>query len=366
MKKKFPTLYSRTSTGAVQTWTIEVENDRYRTTYGQVDGKKTTTEWYQCYATNEDRANERTSIGQALFEAEAQWKKRTESGYYEDVKDIDKVAFIEPMLAKNYGDYKDDIVYPVYSQAKLDGIRCVVTKDTMQSRNGKMFKSAPHILEALRFFFKKYPNVRLDGELYCDKLNNDFNKICSLVKKSKPTKEDLTESADTIEYWVYDIVDATKTFSERSKFITEHLTEFDCIKIVETTKVHNAKELDKLYGEYVTVGYEGQMVRLDEEYEHKRSKTLLKRKEFETEEYKIVEIGEGEGNKTGMVGFAILETKDGDRFRSNVKGSHDFLTELWHNRKTLIGEQATVKYFNLTPGRNIPRFPYIIGIRNYE
>ena len=39
---KLPTLYSRTSTGATQTWTIEIDGGRYRTEYGQIDGKKTT------------------------------------------------------------------------------------------------------------------------------------------------------------------------------------------------------------------------------------------------------------------------------------------------------------------------------------
>lgn len=53
-----PTLYSRTNTGAVQTWTVEVSNDSYRTIHGQLNGKLQTTEWTQCYTTNEGRANE--------------------------------------------------------------------------------------------------------------------------------------------------------------------------------------------------------------------------------------------------------------------------------------------------------------------
>ena len=38
--KTLPTLYSRTNTGAIQEWTIEIDGDKYRTVYGQVDGKK--------------------------------------------------------------------------------------------------------------------------------------------------------------------------------------------------------------------------------------------------------------------------------------------------------------------------------------
>ena len=56
---QLPTLYSRTNTGAIQTWTVEVQGDSYRTIHGQLDGKLQTTEWTVCNTTNEGRANER-------------------------------------------------------------------------------------------------------------------------------------------------------------------------------------------------------------------------------------------------------------------------------------------------------------------
>ena len=68
---KLPTLYSRTSTGSVQEWTIEVENGAYRTHHGKVGGKIVTTEWTSTEATNVGRANERDVEAQALFEAQA-------------------------------------------------------------------------------------------------------------------------------------------------------------------------------------------------------------------------------------------------------------------------------------------------------
>ena len=48
-------------------------------------------------------------------------------------------------------------------------------------------------------------------------------------------------------------------------------------------------------------GYEGQMIRKDAPYECKRSKNLLKRKEFITEEFKVVKVVEGQGAWTGYV-----------------------------------------------------------------
>jgi len=219
---KLPMLFARTNTGAIQTWTIEVDGNKYRTHYGQLDGAIQITEWTLCVGKNTGKKNATSNEDQAVKEAKATWKKKKESGYFEKITDIDGVSFTEPMLAKNYDDYKDDLKYPVYSQPKLDGIRCVVKKDGMWSRNGKPIVSAPHVLVALKDFFVKFPNAILDGELYADKFANDFNAICSLVKKTKPTPEDLTESAKNIQYWVYDWI-VQKTFSDRNADITTYL-----------------------------------------------------------------------------------------------------------------------------------------------
>ena len=104
-----PTLYARTATGAIQQWNIEYENDHYRTIYGQVGGKLIITEWTTVKATNVGRANERGISDQASFAANAVWTKKKASGYWEDIKGIDKIAFIEPMLAQNFKDREDEI-----------------------------------------------------------------------------------------------------------------------------------------------------------------------------------------------------------------------------------------------------------------
>ena len=360
---KLPTLYSRTSKGAVQVWSIQIEDDKYRTEFGQVDGKIQTTAWTNANTTNEGRANQRDQFEQARFEAEALWKKKKDSGYYESICDIDTIGFVEPMLAKNFDDYKDKIKFPVFSQPKLDGIRCVVTKDGMFSRNGKLINSCPHVRKELQYVFDQYPHMILDGELYCDKLNNDFNKICSLVKKTKPTEEDLLEAKNTIQYWLYDIVDTGLTFSERIQFISKLIKSIDTIRIVPTEIANNVDTLNNLYGYYIEEGFEGQMIRLNSTYENKRSKSLLKRKEFQDREYTILDVIEGEGNKAGMAGAMLFENELGIKFNSNIKGDRAYLKELLVNKAQYIGREATVKYFNLTPSNNLPRFPYVIKIR---
>ena len=121
----------------------------------------------------------------------------------------------------------------------------------------------------------------------------------------------------------------------------------------------------ELYGEYIEDGFEGQMLRLDKKYENKRSKNLMKHKSFVDDEFTILDIVEGEGNRTGTAGYMRFETADGKPFKSNVKGTFSEVTEMLKNKKKLIGKQATIKYFNLTPD-GIPRFPYVINIDRFE
>jgi DNA ligase-1 len=363
---KLPTIYKKTKTGKIQEWTIEVKGNQYRTISGHTDGEKIINEWTDCDVKNAGRSNSTTPEEQAIKEAEAKRKKKLESGYFESIKDINKTQYFEPMLAHKYGDY--DINFPVYSQPKLDGIRCVVTKDGMFSRNGKKIISAPHIRENLEKFFKDYPNAILDGELYCDKLANDFNKICSLVKKIKPTYEELQESADTIEYWIYDtaklgMINKNDFFFSRYEALRDALESniYKKIKIVTTLKINKQQELDEAYEMYMDQGYEGQMVRLNKEYENKRSKNLLKRKEFMDAEFVIEGIIEGEGNRKGTAGFMVFKNKHGKTFKSNIKGDFNYLTKVLKDKRKLIGKKATIKFFNYTPD-DVPRFPYVIAI----
>ena len=359
---KLETIYKSTKGGKVQEWTIEVVGNKYRTISGQTDGKKVTNEWTVVYGKNEGRANATTDKEQCMKEAVAKRTKKLESGYFENIKHIHKQQYFEPMLAAKWEDYKNKVEYPLYSQPKLDGIRCIVTKDGMFSRNGKPIISAPHIRKALDKLFKHEPDTILDGELYADKFANDFNAIVSLVKKTKPTDADLKQSEKNIEYHVYDIPSVDGTFKERCIELDEIALDFPkCVKQVETHIVNDESEVIEWYEDYVERGFEGQMLRVNDVYENKRSKFLLKHKSFVDEEYTIIDIVEGEGNRTGTAGYFVFETAEGKPFKSNVKGTWEETAEMLKNKKKLIGREATVKYFNLTPD-GIPRFPYVINI----
>jgi DNA ligase-1 len=358
---KLNTLYSRATNGKINEYVIEIEDNKYRTISGYTDGIKTTSEWKVCAAKSYCTAEE-----QAMKEATAMHRKKMETGSFENISDIDNETYFEPMLAHDWHKEKAKIKYPVYSQPKLDGIRCIVKKDGMWSRNGKKIISAPHIFKAMESLFINNPDLIFDGELYADKFANDFNAICSLVKKTKPTSEDLKASAEQIQYHIYDLPSHNTHFSIRIGALNK-LALPECCVVVLTDFVETGKELMELYEEYVNEGYEGQMIRLDKSYENKRSKSLLKHKSFIDEEYTILGVEEGIGNKTGMVGSFIFESKTGKRFNSSPKFNWEECQRMWNERNQLIGKSATVKYFNLTPD-GVPRFPYVIKIdrESYE
>ena len=389
---KLPTLYKKTTIGKTQTWEIEVSGNKFRTISGQADGKKITNNWTVCQGKNVGKKNATTGEEQALKEAEAKHKKKLEAGYHLNLKNISKKRFYEPMLAQDFknknrqSEVMADLqqvdggtVGTVFSQPKLDGIRCIAMREGLFTRTGKEITAVPHISEALEPFFKLYPNATLDGELYNHAYKDDFNKIIHLVRKQNLTDEHLSESAEMIQYHIYDapVIGNGKwartekdLYSDRTSkldasFVNLKLEKEDCLVIVPTVEIHGREQLDRCYEDYIEAGYEGQMVRLDGPYENKRSPKLLKRKEFVDEEYKILGYEEGEGNRAGTVKHFKFKNKDGKEFNSNVKGSFSYLTKLLEIADTLIGKDATIKYFNLTPD-GVPRFPYVIAIRDYE
>ena len=359
---KLSTLYKRAVNGKVSEYTIEVKNNCFRTITGYTDGVKTTSEWTCCEAKNVGKKNATTAEEQAIAEATAMHRKRIELGSFENIKDIDKPVYFKPMLANDYNDYKNKIQYPIYSQPKLDGVRCIVRADGMWSRNGKPIISAPHIFEALKSLFENDPHLILDGELYTDKSSIGFNEIISCVRKTKPTKDDLKTSAECIEYYIYDIPSVDLVYIKRYNTLLQ-MTLPSCCKLVQTSSLLFEKDINKYYKAYMEIGYEGQILRTNSLYENKRSKGLLKHKSFEDAEFEIKGIEEGKGKLAGKVGKLQFEI-NGKPFDSAVNGDHEYLEQLFITGN-LIGKKATVKYFELTED-GIPRFPKVIAIRDFE
>lgn len=361
------TLFKRSKNGRIQQWTIEVVQNGYRTKEGFIDGVQTWTNWTTCSPKNVGRSNQTTAIDQALKEGTSKIKKQKEKGWVERACDIDLNNVISPMLAHKWDDYRSWIINQEYiaSQPKLDGIRCIATKQGLFTRNGKKIVIAPHIIEEVNLILEKLPDdVFLDGELYNHKLKDDFNSITSIVRKQKINDINLLKSKKILQYHIYDIQYPNKTFDLRYELLKQLITDqFTSIVLVKTDfiKKEHIYQLDNLYAEYLNEGYEGQMIRSCEyNYENSRSKSLLKRKEFQDSEFTIIDIEEGKGNRSGMMGR--IKFKD---FDANACGNHAFFKEILKNKKYYIGKTATVKYQGFTPA-GIPRFPVVIKIDRFD
>ena len=362
------TLYKRDSNGKIREYNIEwtghgVSQPGYRTVAGIQGGKMVTSEWKYTEGKNIGKVNETTPSEQAEKEAIAKWEKKEEKEYFEYESEVDSYDKFKPMLAHDYTKRPQDTGF---SQPKLDGIRCIATKEGLFTRAGKEINTCGHIVHDLIEFFEEEPDIILDGELYNHELKADFNKITSLVRKVKPTPEEALECFEKVQYHIYDCYDKNNTdqiFSDRCFFIDEDSPDEDSLRFVETTLCETQEELDELYSDYTERGYEGQMVRNDTPYENKRSKNLLKRKEFITEEFNVVEVLEGQGNWAGYAKHFELELGDGRNFKSGVRGNQETLKELLEqeDKPTWV----TCRYFEKTPD-GIPRFPVVIDWGNGE
>lgn len=368
--KIYPTLYSRDSLGNVRVWWAEQEKDSYRMVSGLQNGEKVRSEWTFALGKNVGKKNETTQEDQATKEVESKYRDQKSTGYFENITDIDKQLYFAPMLAHKWENCKDDIDWSNgnYISPKMDGLRAILTKNGATSRNGKPLISFPHISEELKPLFDINPNFIFDGEIFCRSQN--FEKIISLAKKSKPTLEDLEESRQHIEYWIFDFPSVGGGFHSRYtqlvSLIENYLPNNRSIKICPHKLIKSPSEIEENLQSYIKDNFEGLMLNIyNGEYQSKRSKNILKYKLFEDLEAEIIDIIEGVGNRSGMFGYAKLKLDDGKEFDSNARGNEEMYKRVLLEKRRYIGKKAVVRYQNLTAA-GIPRFPVIIDFDRFD
>ena len=278
----------------------------------------------------------------------------------------------KPMLAYPASAKPIDYSKPTFIQPKLDGVRCVIQMEGFQvkaySRTGKEWKNIEHILEQLVPFFSKYPHVILDGELYNHDLRDNFEKIISLVRKTKPTDEDRLEASKLTQFHCYDIIDEKLPFDQRIEFVTEALMLLgDSIYTVDTVQVDGETGAKIMHKTYLKRGYEGSIVRTNDTYACKRSHNLRKFKDFSDAEALIIGYQPGKGKREGTLGKFVMQDDDGNVFGCPPGKGYNYkdLTIMLANIHEYMGQIATFTYFERTKA-NSYRHPLFKCIRNYE
>ena len=260
----------------------------------------------------------------------------------------------KPMLAYKFNNKKVNWAEPVYIQPKLDGVRCLITKDGAYSRTGKQFKNLAHIELALIPFFKKQPNIILDGELYNHKLRNDFEKIISLVRKQKPTADDRLDAQHLVQFHCYDWFFPNDKYNLVYKYRMDQLNVSDIydaqIKHVQANRIHNYEDAKLFHVDMLDKGYEGSIIRLNGLYKHGRSYDLMKFKDFSDAEATIIGYEEGKGKRQGTLGKFLMQDDEGNEFGCPPgKGfTYKDLANMLLNIHDYIGQRATFTYFQRT------------------
>jgi DNA ligase-1 len=278
----------------------------------------------------------------------------------------------KPMLAYPVSDKPIDYTKPVFIQPKLDGVRCLIQYDagkvTAYSRTGKEWKNIYHILRELVPFFKKYPDVILDGELYNHAFKDDFESIISMVRKQKPTMQDRLKSADNVQFHCYDIVDEKLPYDQRNEFINKSLMLLgDSVYIVETLQCFVESDAKIIHEQNLEDGYEGSIVRTNDTYQCKRSHALRKFKDFSDAEATIIGYLDGKGKRTGTLGKFIMMDDNGVEFGCPPGKGYNYkqLATILENIGDYIGQRATFTFFERTKAGSY-RHPLFKCIRNYE
>jgi len=278
----------------------------------------------------------------------------------------------KPMLAYPVSDKPIDYDNKISMQPKLDGVRCLIQYDkklgvTAWSRTGKQWQNIHHITSSLEKWFQSNQTTVLDGELYNHDLRDDFEQIISLVRRKNPDDIDMLESRDMVQFHCYDIIHPEGgDFKNRNLFINCCVGQSSpYVHIVPTRSCSSETIAKMIHQQNLDAGYEGSILRTNDEYHQKRSHSLRKFKDFHDTEAKLTSWVEGKGKRKGTIGKFMAIDTDGNEFGMPVMDKFDYLQKNFKKMQGWVGKTATFTYFERTKAGSY-RHPLFKCIRNYE
>jgi hypothetical protein len=222
------------------------------------------------------------------------------------------------------------------------------------SSYGNEFK-LPHITAAL--VQQNLQGVRLDGELYIH--GEPFETIHSIASASR---KELHPRSEEMQFHIFDFKLARP---QHERLIYLYQRSFrPPLHFVDTQLLISGPWEEKVM-EYIDLGYEGIILRgYSADYTETRTPFLLKFKPREEDHYRILDVAEGEGWCTNMLGSFIVAGDDGTPFSV---GSGKLLTKanrkaLWESRHTLPGKLLLVKHEPMKTRRGFPKCAVAISV----
>lgn len=267
------------------------------------------------------------------------------------------------------------VIYPCLVQPKLDGVRVIALTNpedkTVEyySRNGKKFENFGCFDKELLLMSGKACKM-FDGEVVGPK-GDDFRGIMEQVRR----KYDVAPTG--LSFYLFDWMpidqfvkqnaslkqqERTDSLDESESALCNQINMQRRVWIINGRICKNEAEVMRFYDTCVQQdGFEGVIIKdIKGEYDFKRSDVWIKMKPDVTEDYKVVDIQEGEGKYKGLLGAIIIDVNG---VKVNVgSGFKDSERISYESSQILIGKTVEVKYDAKTPDGSL-RFPRFIKLR---
>lgn len=248
-----------------------------------------------------------------------------------------------PMLAQKFRDAKNVSTEGAVIQKKLDGHRCLVTchegEIIAYSRHGKPIETITHILAALKGRLPE--GCTIDGELYVH--GYKLQTLGSWIKRHQPSTLHLNLVC-------YDMIDSSR-YVDRHANLTELLDGVSTgmpgsIMVLPYHPYVDGEHLMEYFRIVRKQNFEGLMMRLDGSgYEAgKRSKSLLKVKEWEDCEVTVIDI---QPSKTGWA-RCLTVTDSGKEVWVSAPGTVPEKEEVLKNADKYMGKKLTIEFAHYT------------------
>lgn len=354
---QLPSLYSKTSKGKLNIWTIRTVGAVICTEWGESGGALQTNS-VKVTGKNIGRSNETTPEKQASLEAKAKWESKKLKKYYESPEEAMNTLNIKPMRAYILDENREKKIPwsgGVTIQPKFNGVRCMAYNRPdgsvrLMSRGGKDY-ICPTIAQELGGIIPK--DYCVDGELYIH--GTSLQTIRHLIADESPE----------MQFHVYDFtklpVDDTE-WKERLWNLRTwvHSNPREHIKLSSEASVSNMDAVKMCHDKLVAQGYEGVMLRTPTgKYKLAgKSTDLLKYKLMVDEEFRVVGVGQGRDE----VPVYVCIQEEGLTFDVRPKGTKDERKRLLAEGDLRIGQLLTVQYQERSD-ENKPLFPVGISFR---
>lgn len=235
-----------------------------------------------------------------------------------------------------------------WASEKLDGVRAYWDGRQLISRQGNVF-------DAPAWFTAGFPRQALDGELWIGR--GQFEVVASAVQKQQAVDSEWRR----VGYWVFELPHGEGSFSERLlrlQALVDNAGSPYLHRVEQFTLADNAALQQKLEA-VVKAGGEGLMLHLKSApYTTGRSDVLLKVKQWQDAEAKVIAHLPGKGKYRGMLGALLVELPDGTQFKIGSGFS-----DVQRANPPPVGSIITYKYYGLT-ANGIPRFASFMRIRH--